>query len=147
VHDVPPFPFMRESLEKIAKAADIIVCSQTPTEALVREWEEHDIAKYVKVIAGQEMGSKGEHLGYAMDSRWAPDHVLMIGDAPGDLKAARTNKCLFYPINPGNEDASWQRFYEEAYDKFIGGAYAGDYEAKLIAEFDTYLPEKPPWKA
>lgn len=146
VHDVPPFPYMRESLQKIAQTADAIVCSQTPTEALVREWEEHDIAKYVKVIAGQEMGSKAEHLAYAMDGRWAPDHVLMIGDAPGDLKAARANKCLFYPINPGDEDDSWQRFHEEAYDRFISGTYAGDYEAKLIAEFDKYLPELPPWK-
>lgn len=147
VHDVPPFPFMRESLQKIAETADIIVCSQTPTEALVREWEEHDIAKYVKVIAGQEMGTKTEHLGYAIDKRWQPDHVLMIGDAPGDMKAARGNKCLFYPINPGAEEDSWQRFHDEAYDKFINGTYAGDYEAKLIAEFDKYLPEKPPWKA
>jgi len=64
---------------------------------LKREWEEHDIAKYVKVIAGQEMGTKGEHLGYAMDERWAPDHVLNDRRAPGDLKAARANKCLFYP--------------------------------------------------
>ena len=24
--------------------------------------------------------------------------------------------------------------------------YAGDYEAKLIAEFDACLPEDPPWK-
>ncbi len=23
--------------------------------------------------------------------------------------------------------------------------YAGSYEADLIAEFDTYLPEHPPW--
>ncbi len=146
VHDVPPFPYMRESLEKIAKAADAIVVSQTPTEALQREWDEHDISQYVKVIAGQEMGSKTEHLGYAMAGRWEPDHVLMIGDAPGDLKAARGNKCLFYPINPGDEDKSWQRFHEEAFDKFIAGTYAGAYEEALIKEFDTYLPELPPWK-
>lgn len=147
VHDVPPYPFMRESLQKIGKSADAIVVSQTPTEALVREWQEHSIDGYVKVIAGQEMGSKAEHLKIAMTGRWEPDHVLMIGDAPGDLKAAQANNCLFYPINPGNEDASWQRFYEEAYDKFTSGTYAGEYEEKLIAEFDTYLPEHPPWKS
>lgn len=146
VHDVPPFPFMRESLQKIAQTADIIVCSQTPTEALAREWQEHGIDGYVKVIAGQEMGSKAEHLGLAMAGRWEPDHVLMIGDAPGDLKAARANGACFYPINPGAEDASWQRFYEEAYDRFIAGTYAGDYEKSLIEEFDKYLPEHPPWE-
>jgi len=146
VHDVPPFPFMRESLQKLASTADAIVVSQTPTEALEREWQEHKIDSYVKVIAGQEMGCKSEHLGFAMSGRWEPDHVLMIGDAPGDLKAARANGCLFYPINPGDEDKSWQRFFEEAYDKFVGGTYAGQYQDKLISEFDKYLPELPPWK-
>ncbi len=146
VHGVPPFPFVRESLEKVLPLADMVVVSATPGEALVREWEEHDIAKYTKVIAGQEMGNKKEHLKYAIDGRYQPDHVLMIGDAPGDMKAAKANNALFYPINPGDEDTSWQRFYEEAFDKFIAGEYAGEYEAKLIAEFDKYLPDTPFWK-
>ena len=147
VHGVPPFPFVRESLEKLKDTADIIVVSATPGEALRREWEEHDIAKYVKAIAGQEMGSKSEHLKYAIEAGgYSPDHVLMVGDAPGDLKAAKANNALYYPINPGNEDDSWQRFVEKTFDRFVGGNYMGDYEASLIAEFDKYLPEKPPWK-
>ena len=72
--------------------------------------------------------------------------VLMIGDAPGDLKAARGAGALFYPINPGHEEASWELFYKEACDRFLNGTYAGAYEAALIAEFDRYLPETPPWK-
>ncbi|MHB9038749.1 MAG: HAD family hydrolase [Armatimonadota bacterium] len=146
VHDVPPFPFMRESLEKMSATADAIVVSQTPTEALEREWREHSIDSYVKVIAGQEMGSKSEHLKFAMDGRWDSEHVIMIGDAPGDFKAAKANGCFFYPINPGHEEDSWQRFYDEAYDKFTNGTYGGGYQEKLIAEFDKYLPEHPPWK-
>ena len=39
----------------------------------------------------------------------------MIGDAPGDMKAARANGALFFPINPGHEDESWERFYDEAH--------------------------------
>jgi len=146
VSNVPPFPFVRESLEKIQGRADMIVVSATPNEALEREWNEHDIAKFVEVIAGQEMGKKSEHLGLAAAPRYEPEKILMIGDAPGDMKAAKDNNALFYPINPGDEVASWQRFLEEAAEKFLAGEYAGDYEAKLIAEFDTYLPEAPPWK-
>jgi len=146
VFGVGPFSYVRETLDKIKHTADAIVVSQTPTEALVREWEEHEIDSYVKVIAGQEMGTKTEHLGFAIDGRYAKDHVLMIGDAPGDQKAAKANGVLFYPINPGGEDDSWKRLYEEAYDKFINGTYAGEYEQKLIAEFEQYLPEVPPWK-
>ena len=35
---------------------------------------------------------------------------------------------------------------KKALDKFLNETYAGDYEAKLIAEFDKLLPEQPPWK-
>ncbi len=146
VRGVPPFPFVRESLEKVSNTADAIVVSATPCEALKREWDEHDIAKYVKVIAGQEMGTKKEHLAFAAVDNYKSDHILMIGDAPGDMKAARANNALFYPINPGDEDISWERFYNEAFDKFIKGTYAGDYEKSLIDEFDKYLPSIPPWK-
>jgi phosphoglycolate phosphatase-like HAD superfamily hydrolase len=146
VKNMPPFPYVRESLEKVMQSADAIVVSATPGEALVREWEEHDIARYVEIIAGQEMGTKTQHLDYATSGRYEKDHVLMIGDAPGDMKAAKANDALFYPINPGAEIESWKRFHDEAFDKFINGEYAGQYEAKVIAEFDAYLPENPPWE-
>jgi hypothetical protein len=70
----------------------------------------------------------------------------MIGDAPGDLKAARSNGFLFFPVEPGQEEKSWQRFHEEAIDKFFAGTYAGAYETKLIEEFEAFLPDTPPWK-
>ena len=146
VHGVPPFPYVRESLEKLAPVADIICVSATPGEALAREWEEHDIARYAAVIAGQEMGSKAEHLGLAAKGRYPSTRILMIGDAPGDLKAARANGALFFPVNPGHEDASWQLFFEEACARFLAETYAGDYEARLIQKFDAYLPDVPPWK-
>jgi len=144
VKNVPPFLYVRESLEEIAEQADIIVCSSTPGEALVREWNEHDVAKYVRVIAGQEMGKKAEHLAYMCD-KYDKDKILMMGDAPGDQNAAKANDLLFYAINPGDEDNSWKRFYEVAFAKFMAGEYAGEYEKMVIDEFDTYLPEDPSW--
>jgi len=146
VHGIPPFPYVRESLEAMQNHADVIVVSATPLEALTREWQEHDIAKYVRVIAGQEMGSKREHLALAAKGKYPPDHVLMVGDAPGDMKAARANDALFFPVNPGHEEESWERFYKEGLQKFLNGEYAGEYEAQLIADFDKLLPEIPPWK-
>jgi len=146
VKGMPPFPYVRECLEKIQPLADVIVVSATPNEALQREWEEHDIGKYAAVIAGQEMGTKAQHLKYATKGRYDKNHVLMIGDAPGDMKAARANDALFYPINPGAEIESWKRFHDEAFEKFMIGEYAEKYEEKLIAEFNARLPEKPPWQ-
>jgi phosphoglycolate phosphatase-like HAD superfamily hydrolase len=146
VKGVPPFPGVRGSLEKLAAKADCIVVSATPNEALEREWKEHDVDRFVAVIAGQERGKKTEHLALAAGGKYPADRVLMIGDAPGDMKAARANNALFYPINPGHEEASWARFHDEAIDKFFACEYAGDYEAGLIAEFDKLLPEHPPWE-
>lgn len=145
VHGVPPFPLFAESLEKIGAGADAMVISQTPADALEREWQEHGIRKGVKIIAGQEMGTKTEHLKFAAAGKYAPEKILMIGDAPGDFKAAKANGALFYPIVPGDEEASWKRFHNEALQNFFNGSYAGPYEAGLIKQFDASLPEKPHW--
>lgn len=143
VRGVPPFPFVRESLQRLQSVADMLVISATPNQALRDEWHEHGIDQFVSEICGQESGSKKETLTNA--SKYPVGHTLMIGDAPGDHSAAVANKCLFYPINPGNEEASWQRFYEEGIDRFLKGTFAGAYQQQLLDEFDSYLPEKPRW--
>ena len=69
VSGVPPFPLVRESLARLASQADLLVVSATPNEALHREWEEHDLAKYVVAICGQEIGTKKEVLVNAKNIR------------------------------------------------------------------------------
>ena len=146
VHGVPPFPLVRESLEKLNARADAMCISQTPADALTREWSEHGLDRFVKMIAGQEMGTKTEHLRFAAKDKYAPGKILMIGDAPGDFKAAKGNGALFFPINPGAEERSWEQFFGEALERFFKGTYAGDYESQLVKEFDASLPEHPHWK-
>ncbi|MBN1641846.1 MAG: HAD family hydrolase [Anaerolineae bacterium] len=146
VHGIPPFPYVRDSLEFLFDKADMIVVSQTPDEALFREWQEHGIDKYVRAIAGQEKGTKSQHIKWGAGGKYTPNHILMIGDAPGDMRAARDNNALFFPINPGHEEESWQRFYEEGVHKFLAEEFEGDYEAQLIAEFEKFMPKTPPWQ-
>lgn len=146
VFELPPFPYVRECLTRLQSEADSVVVSQTPGEALLREWQEHDIAKYVRAIAGQEMGTKKQHLKLAAGDKYAPNHLLMIGDAPGDLDAARANHALFFPINPGQEAESWERLFREGIDKFLREEFDGSYESALIAEFEKLLPDTPPWQ-
>jgi phosphoglycolate phosphatase-like HAD superfamily hydrolase len=146
VYGMPPFPFVRESLEAMKAKSNALVVSQTPLEALEREWKENKIDHLVRMIAGQEYGTKTEHLALAAKNKYPDEKILMIGDAPGDFKAARSNGVLFFPINPGHEEASWERFYKEGLNRFYAGKFAGDYEKELIREFDGYLPEKPHWK-
>lgn len=143
---VPPFPFVRQSLEKMRDRADILVVSATPQDALVREWDEQDLSKYIAAICGQEVGTKKESLERARQiGDYATDKMLMIGDAPGDHKAAVANNALFFPINPGAEEKSWERLCKEGLDRFFAGTFAGAYQQELLDEFNTYLPAHPPW--
>jgi len=146
VFGISPFPFVKECLEKIKSTADIMVVSQTPFEALKREWEENRIDHFLRMIAGQEHGTKAEHLKYAAKGKYPDEKILMIGDANGDLRAAKSNGVLFFPVNPGKEEASWEKLYKEGLDRFFAGKFKGAYEEKLIKEFETYLPEHPHWE-
>ncbi len=143
VRGVPPFPFVRECLEKLAPKADLLVVSATPGDALRREWSEHGLDRCVQAICGQEQGTKKQLLTAA--SKYPAEHTLMIGDAPGDQQAAVANGALFFPINPGDEEASWRRLLDEGIDRFFAGTFAGVYQAALLAEFEQRLPATPPW--
>ncbi len=145
VHHCPPFPFAKESLERLAARADILVSSVMPAEALAREWNEHGIAQYAALIAGQEMGGKREHIALAIEGRYDRNRVLMIGDAPADLAAAKANGVRFFPICLEREAESWRLMYAEAAGKFLGDGYDDAYEGALIAEFEKSLQEKPSW--
>ena len=144
VRGVPPFPNVRDCLDRFSERADMIVCSQTPNAALQAEWEEHGISHFVQSICGQEVGSKKEILAAAMD-KYPEGNVLMIGDAPGDQNAATASKALFFPINPGHEEASWKMLVLEGMERFFTGTFAGVYQHELLEEFERYLPDKPPW--
>jgi phosphoglycolate phosphatase-like HAD superfamily hydrolase len=143
VRGVPPFPFVRECLDKMNEKADVLVVSATPNEALNREWEEHGLDDQVEAICGQEIGTKAQMLVKARE--YAADHTLMIGDAPGDYNAAVANDALYFPINPGDEETSWERLFSEGIDLFFAGSFAGDYQKQLLDEFEKHLPENPPW--
>ena len=144
VHSVPPFPHVRECLEKLSKYADVVIVSATPEEALLREWEEHGLLSLVSAVKGQESGTKKEIIASLKD-KYAKDHVLMLGDAPGDRAAAEYNDILFYPICPDEEAKSWADFVE-IIDAFLDENYAGKLEDEKISYFETLLPSEPSWK-
>ena len=146
VSGMTPFPGVMDILKMGKGKADMIVVSQTPLEALEREWEENSMTPFVGLIAGQEHGTKTEHIQFATEGKgYGVDRVLMVGDAPGDQMAAEANNALYYPIIPGQEEMSWQRLRDEALGKFFAGTFAGEYQKQLINEFDDALPKDPDW--
>lgn len=145
VHGIPPFPYVRESLKTLSQVADIVIVSATPREALLHEWTEHGLDGYVSLLGAQEDGSKAEIIA-ALKDKYASDHAIMIGDAPGDQKAAFTNGILFYPIRPLDEVSSWEEFYERIIPLFLDGSYLQQEQAEQIERFEGCLPELPPWQ-
>lgn len=145
VAGIPPFPVVRRCLKKALPFADMIVSSGTPLNALHREWEEHGLKKFVKRIAGQEDGTKTQHLAAAAGGHYEPERMLMIGDAPGDLAAARNVGACFYPIIPGQEKESWQRLLDEGLNRFLECRFTGDYQNGLIHLLEAALPLQAPW--
>ncbi len=146
VRNVPPFPYVKKSLEKISGHADSIVISSANQESLNREWSENELDQYVRLIAGQEWGNKKNCFRQAAADKYSHDKTLMIGDAPGDMAAAKSNNALFFPIIPGEEAKSWELLYNEGLDRFFEGSYSGKYELKLKDEFLAHLPEHPSWR-
>jgi phosphoglycolate phosphatase-like HAD superfamily hydrolase len=146
VTDMPVFSEVFQTLEKIRATADAIVVSQTAEEALVREWRHAGLEQFVDVIAGAELGSKIESLGMTMNGRYLPEQTLMVGDAPGDLETARATGALFFPIIPGEENASWVELRETAVARVLNGTFAGVYQDELIVRFNAVLSLIPPWQ-
>ena len=146
VYNLPPMPGAFKSLKLLNGRADLIVISNTPLAALHREWQEHRIINTVSAISGQETGSKTEMLTAAAADKYPLDHILLIGDSPGDLHAAQYMNTLFFPIIPRQEAASWQLFLAEGIDRFFDGCFTGPFQDERIANFHTALSNSPPWQ-
>lgn len=140
------FPGVREALARAFRAADVMVVSHTPCKTLAREWTAHGIDRDTIYLAGQECGSKTEHIRYVSEGKYMPGHVLMIGDSPGDLAAARLNHAWFFPIVPGHETESWKKLSEEGLERFFGEKFDSSYQESVLGGFQTALPAIPPWE-
>lgn len=143
IHELPqddkPFPNTKEGLAKVSKVADVAIVSSANGAAVSAEWTRHELAPYVQVMLGQEAGTKAACIKGLKEFGYKNDNVLMVGDAPGDLQAAETNGVLYYPILVGKEGFSWQRLADEALAKFQEGTFRGEYQQKLIDEFNANL--------
>lgn len=145
VGDSPPFAGVREALTLAADEADVVVISSAPTAVVRAEWRKHDIDGYSRMLCGLEFGPKAELLSTLMTEHYGEGRVLMIGDSPGDRRAARTAGAWFYPIIAGREAESWRLFEEEVLGQFVSGAYTARVQERACMDFDAALPAEPPW--
>lgn len=128
-----PFGGCRETLALIHEKADAAVVSAANSEAVYEEWGRCGLAPHMDLLMGQDAGSKAHCLKVLSGKGYAADHVLMAGDALGDLDAAQEAGALFFPILVGHEDESWARLRDEGFERFLTGAFAGAYQDALLA--------------
>jgi phosphoglycolate phosphatase-like HAD superfamily hydrolase len=134
-----PVEGAKEGLEAANNVANVAIVSSANGVAVLDEWTRHELAVHVDVMLGQEAGTKAYCIEQMKKFGFDNTHVLMVGDAPGDLDAAEKNGVFYYPILVGKEKFSWDRFQNEALGKFIDGSFEGTYQQQLIEEFNSNL--------
>lgn len=134
-----PFPGCKKALESITLQADTAVVSAANSEAVQEEWTRCDLAGSMDLLLGQDAGSKAFCLKELVNKGYQPGHVLMCGDALGDLDAAKQAGALFFPILVGHESESWDRLLTESFPRLLNGTFAGEYQQTLIAEQKAIL--------
>ena len=134
-----PFPGARNGLAAAHTFADVAVVSSANRGAVDEEWTAHKLYDHVDIVLAQDCGSKAHCIAEMLKFGYAPDHVLMVGDAPGDCDAAESNGVLYFPILVNKEGESWTELQETALDKLKTLTYAGEYQEAKKKEFLTNL--------
>ena len=129
-----PFEGAKEGLAAAHEVADVAIVSSANRDAVMEEWTKWKLLDSVDIVLAQDCGSKAECIAEMLKFGYAQDHVLMVGDAPGDRDAATKNGVYYYPIQVRKEKASWDEFVATGLGKLTSGEYA-DYETVKIREF------------
>lgn len=141
--------FESESAKNAARFEEdeslMVVISQSPQNILSKQWTNAGFDKHIDVIHGQEAGSKSKVLKAYQEAGFGGP-MLFVGDAPGDLDAARAAGAWFFPIVPRYEAESWSRLSYEGWPLFAAGCYNREYQNRLLDEFFSKLPVRAPWE-
>ncbi len=137
---VSPFSGVRENLELLHETCDIAVVSSANLEAVEEEWTRFGLIEHVDAVLAQNAGSKQSCIEKLLTFGYDKDKVMMVGDAPGDMDAAKANGVFYYPVLVTHEPESWENIGEAA-EKLQNGTFAGGYQEKLIQDFVRNLRE------
>lgn len=129
-----PFAGAKEGLAAAKSFADVAIVSSANRDAVVEEWEKFGLLQHTDITLAQDCGSKAHCIEKMLEFGYAPDHVLMVGDAPGDCDAAEKNGVWYYPILVRREGESWEELRTKTLEIFKNGGYAA-IQAEKKAEF------------
>lgn len=135
-----PFEGAARGLAAAHALADVAVVSSANREAVEEEWARCDLLDQVDVVCCQDTGSKADCIAALLEKGYAPDHVVMVGDAPGDKAAAQKNGVWFYPILVRHEAESWHELAQTALPCLQKGDFAS-YTARKAVQFAGNLAQ------
>lgn len=130
-----PFEGVLEGLKAVHEVADVAIVSSANYQAIIDEWEHYNLLEHTDIVLSQDVGTKAYCISELLKCGYKKDHVIMVGDAPGDYDAAKKNEVLYYPIIVRHEKNSWDKLKNESLGRFVDNNYKGDYEETLIKEF------------
>lgn len=125
------FPGVLAGLAAAHALADVAVVSSANREAVTEEWQRCGLLEHVDALCCQDVGSKAHIIAQLLQKGYAADHILMVGDAPGDQAAAQANGVYFYPILVRSEHSSWHELVQTALPHFTNGSYEAYGQQKL----------------
>lgn len=137
--EVVPFEMVKEALVFAHEKADIAIVSSANLGAIMDEWERHDLLPHVDLVLAQNAGTKAYCIQELLKKGYDPSKVVMCGDAPGDMDAAKVNGVFYYPIKVNFEKESWTEFIDVGFGKLLDGSFEGDYQSEKIDEFINNL--------
>ena len=129
-----PYDGAKEGLAAAHSFADVAMVSSANRDAVEEEWGKFGLLEHTDIVLAQDIGSKAACIAEMLKFGYALDHVLMVGDAPGDCDAAEKNGVYYYPILVNHEKASWDEAIATAFIKLQDGEYA-EYEVQKKQDF------------
>lgn len=133
------FPYVAEAVKMAHQKADVAIVSAANLQAVYEEWETQGLLSDVDVLLSQSAGTKQFCIEKLVEKGYEKSCVLMVGDAPGDLKAATENGIMYYPILVTKEKKSWEEFVTVGLDRFINHTFHGEYQQEVIQRFNKNL--------
>ena len=119
-----PYDGAKEGLAAAHEFADVAMVSSANRDAVEEEWGKFGLLQHTDIVLAQDVGSKAACIAAMLKFGYAPEKVLMLGDAPGDCDAAEKNGVYYYPILVNHEKASWDEAVAVAFGKLQAGDYA-----------------------
>lgn len=129
-----PFENALSTLKKLQSNGKVVVVSSANKEAVEEEWQRHGLLEFVDELYCQDKGKKEDIIHQLIQNGAVVDNMMMIGDSPGDLDAAKKNQIFFYPILVNKEKISWQELNDIVISQFLSNKYSSE-QKQYIQKF------------